>query len=275
MKDQAYNEQIRNINLVLSGSGALYPAHVGAVCALYNLGFRFKAVSASSGGAVIGSAIACRTSLSRLKRLTINYDPWPKLIRQIRWPFKSWGFYSNQKVQDLVAKICGTTTFSEATIPISIVATQVLPFYQRVMFNSKQTPNLKLTEAVQITTAIPILFEPIKFDSRTFIDGTFTDSLPIDPFKEDFENTIALQIKVKSKESPQGFWDFVKTCISLVITSQDMSFVPEKLTLITINIYQHISPIRFFMGRKDRQILFDIGYNSVIDFYETKKNLSK
>lgn len=270
MKDQPHKRTTQNVNLVLSGSGALYPAHVGAVCALHDLGFRFKAVSASSGGAVIASAIACKTSLNRLKRLTINYDPWPKLIRHIQLPFKKWGFFSNKKVQELVSKICGNTTFEQTDIPIYIIATQVLPYYKRIILNSKEVPNLTLAEAVQITTAIPILFEPIRLEDKTLIDGTFTDNLPIEPFKEDFKNTIALQIKVKSKESPQGFWEFLKTCLSLIIASQDLSFIPENLTVIPINIYEHISPLKFFMKRKDRKTLFDIGYNSVINFYNLK-----
>ena len=257
----------KEVNLVLSGSGALYPTHVGAVCALHHLGFTFKAVSASSGGAIVAAAIASETSFNRLKRLTIDYDPWPRLIRKIQWPHKTWGFFSNKKVQLLVAKICGTESFSDAKIPIHIVATQVQPYHQKVILNKTNTPNMSLAQAVQITTAIPILFEPVRVDNKTFIDGTFTDSLPIEVFKEDFANTIALQIKVKSKETPNSFWEFLKICMSLIIASPDPSFVPNELTLIPLNVYDHISPLRFFMSRKDKKRLFDIGYNSVINFY--------
>lgn len=257
----------REINLVLSGSGALYPVHVGAVCALHHLGFTFKAVSASSGGAVVASAIASKTSFNRLKRLVIDYDPWPRLIRKIQWPHKTWGFFSNRKVQTLVGRICGDSTFKQVDIPIHIVATQVQPYFKRIFLNREFSPDMTLAQAVQISTAIPVLFEPIIIDDKTFIDGTFTDSLPIEVFKNDFTNTIALQIKVKSKESPQSFWEFLKVCLSLIIASPDLSYVPDDLVLIPLNIYDQVSPLKFFMSRKDRQRLFDIGYNSVINFF--------
>jgi NTE family protein len=263
----------KRVNLVLSGTGALYPAHAGAVQALLDLGYSFKAVSGTSGGAILALAIASQHDFNRTRRILIDYDPWPRLMEKFTLPFKNgWGFYDNQACLQMYDWLGGNITFKDVPIPIHIVATQVVPKYKRFIFNKENTPDLTLSEAVRISSAIPILFKSITIDGKILTDGTFADNLYIEPFEDDFENTIALELNVCSTSSPRSFWEYVKLSLSMLITGQGSGkYSPKGLTFIPLNIYQYMTPLRFRLSRNDRKKLYNAGYQAVIQYFEGVK----
>lgn len=259
----------KKINLVLSGTGALYPAHAGAVCALIDQGFEFKALAGTSGGAIIATAIAGGTSRDRLKRIMIDYNPWPKFFKKFKWPFQTgWGFYSNKPSIKMFDRLGGTKTFEEAHLPVYIIATQILPTHEKVIFSKETSPKLTLSEAAQISSSLPILFQATSYKGRTLIDGTFADNLYVKPFEDDFENTIAINLHVRSIQRPKTFLEFVRLCLSMIQTGQGIgSYTPPKLTVISIEIYNYTTPLRFRLSRKDRASLFEEGYNAVARYF--------
>lgn len=255
--------QSKKINLVLSGTGAFYPVHAGALIALLELGFEVKAISATSGGAIIAACLAGQGNLRKMKRMIVDYNPWSILLKKAQWKLDSnWGIYDNTATERLVSRMGGDFTFKEASIPVSIIATQVLPTFDRVVFNGDYTPDMKLSYAAQISSTIPILFQPIYFRDKTLIDGSFIDNLHIESFKDDFKNTIAIGVKVRALSDPKTFWQYLKYCASMLFTDGS-HYMPEDITYIPINIYDHFSPLKFDLTRADRLRLFNIGYDSI------------
>lgn len=259
----------KKINLVLSGTGALYPAHAGAVCALIDQGYEFKAIAGTSGGAIIATALAGGTSRDRMKRMLIDFNPWPRLFKKFTSPFqKGWGFYNNKAAERMCDRLGGNIKFSELKIPIYIVATQILPSHERVVFNAETSPDLTLSQAARISSALPILFQSISYKGKTLIDGTFADNLYIEPFEDDFDNTIAINLNVKSVQRPRTFWEFVKLCLSMIQTGQGTgTYTPNNLTVIPIEICNYTTPLRFRLSRRDRANLFEAGYNAVMKHF--------
>ena len=256
----------KQINLVLSGTGAMYPVHAGAVCALMDLGYTFKALSGTSGGAIIATAIAGGVSRDRLKRSVIDYNPWRILFKNPQFPFgKGWGVYNNKPIETILDRFGGDITFEQSPIPINIIATQLIPTYSKFLFNKMNTPDVSLSEACRISSTIPILFQAIKYKGSTFIDGTFADNLHIDPYRNEFENTIAICVKVRSMANPNTFWQYLKSCLSMIITGQGAyNYIPDNLTFIPIDIHNYTVPLKFNLSRKDRHKLFEAGYNAVM-----------
>lgn len=257
----------KHINLVLSGTGALYPAQVGAICALMDLGYSFKALSGTSGGAIMAAAVATGITKDRLRRIIIDYNPWSLLFKKPD-PFFSpgWGIYDNYPLEMIINHMTRKEqTFESCPIPLHIVATQLAPSYNRVVFNKHSSPDMSLSTACRISSAIPILFKAIKYKGATLIDGTFVDNLHLEPFKSDFDHTIAITVKIRSIGNPQTFWQYVKSCLSMLITDQSLPpFLPDNLTLIPIDVYDYIVPLKFNLSRGDKIKLYDIGYNTVM-----------
>lgn len=267
-------QKSKYINLVLSSTGSLYPALVGGVYALMEQGYTFKAISGTSGGAIIGISLATDISKERLKRLFIDYNPWPKLLTKISHPFSGrWGFFNSQDASSsLFEKLGGNITFRELKKPLYIVATQVLPFYDKFIFCKETTPDIKIAEAARISSAIPILFTSIVHQGKTLVDGSLTDNLHIRPFEEEFDQTIALSLEVVPHKGPKSFWQFISSSLSLWLSGQgSSSYTPKGLTFIPINLHDFSSPISLSFSRNQKIQLFDLGYNSVINYLKDTK----
>ena len=257
----------KNINLVLSGTGALYPVHVGAVCALKDMGYNIKAIAGTSGGAIVATAVAGGVSRDKLQRRFIDFNPWNFLFQDGNIFSKGWGIYSNEVLIRIMSRLGGDTTFAECTIPTTFVATRISPTYGTVIFSKETTPDLTLGEACRISSNIPILFKAIPFKGNLLIDGMFSDNLHIKPFEDDFENTIAIGVKVKTSNNPTSFWQYIKTCFSMLLTGQgEGSYIPKNLTFIPVDIHDYITPMKFSLSRTDRKRLFDTGYNAVVKY---------
>jgi len=261
----------KKINLVLSGTGAFYPVHAGALIALLELGYEVKAISATSGGAIVAACLAGQCNLRKMKRMIVNYNPWSILLKNAQWKFDAnWGFYDNTATERLVYRMGGDVSFKDASIPVTIIATQVLPTFDRIIFNRDTVPDMMLSRAAQISSTIPILFQPIHFEDKTLIDGSFIDNLHIESFKDDFKNTIAIGVKVRALSDPKTFWQYLKYCGSMLLADQGTHYIPEDLTYIPINIYDHFSPLKFDLTRADRLKLFNIGYDAIKNNLELK-----
>jgi predicted acylesterase/phospholipase RssA len=256
----------KHINLVLSSTGALYPVHAGAACALMDLGYTFKGFSSTSGGAIIATALASGISRDRLKRMVVDYNPWRIIFKNPSNPFnKGWGIYDNTPVEGIVDRLGGQMTFEQSPIPIHIVATQLLPIFREVVLSKDVSPELTLSQACRLSSTIPILFKVASYKGASLIDGTFADNLHVQPFRQDFENTIAITINIRSVAHPKTFWQYIKSCLSLVLSGQgSWTYVPDNLTLIPIDVYDYITPLKFNLSRRDRIRLFDTGYNAII-----------
>ena len=65
----------RNIKLVLSGSGTLYPVFVGAIKRLIKKGHQVQAICGTSGGAIVAAAIAGGMPIEDLEKLVKRLLP--------------------------------------------------------------------------------------------------------------------------------------------------------------------------------------------------------
>lgn len=55
-------------------------------------------------------------------------------------------------------------------------------------------PEMPLYIAMRMTTSIPLLYPPIKYNDKLYIDGGLTDNFPIDYVKENLSETIGINI---------------------------------------------------------------------------------
>ena len=115
------------IKLVLSGSGTLYPVHVGALIRLAEAGYEFEEICGTSGGSIVAAALAS------------GYKPNHELVNLIKktLPHKNnlahmsllnlitkLGLINGDKIERLLEKYL-VPTLGEATMPIHIVTTNV------------------------------------------------------------------------------------------------------------------------------------------------------
>jgi len=64
-------------------------------------------------------------------------------------------------------------------------------------FSHKTYPNMKVLDAVRISISIPLIFTPVRFEGKIFVDGACIDNFPIHLFKDKIERVIGIYVTEK------------------------------------------------------------------------------
>jgi NTE family protein len=129
------------------------------------------------------------------------------------------------------------------------------------------TPNLKISTAVNMSSAIPILCSPVTYNNNLYIDGGCLNNYPIDIFKNNLDNVIGIHL-----------YDTVTTCKITNLENYLINTIrimfnnfckknADGYENYTINIEAITDFIDYNISdNKRKKQLFDIGYNKAIEF---------
>ncbi len=160
------------VALALSGGGARCVAQLGYLEILYDLGIYPEAIAGSSGGAIIGAFLAQGHSPKECLELVKTF-PFSKISFNL---FRGSLFDLGPFYEEL--KALGLGTFEELPIPFFATATE----YKSGMTYYLHKGDLAL--GVLASSALIPIFAPITIGNSRYIDGGFTDNLPLSPLKE-------------------------------------------------------------------------------------------
>lgn len=176
-------------NLVLSGSAALYPAHLGACQALYETVFRDKlpeAIVATSGGALVGAFLSSgqkpREGLPLLQRvlpmkhIRPNWAGfWDKLLRR---KHKRLGKFTLDGIERCLERHV-PKQFCNTKIPLYVTATD-LAHNELIIFDPGRTPTVSVAWAACTSSSMPGLFALRPWEGRALTDGGLLNNYPVD-----------------------------------------------------------------------------------------------
>jgi len=175
MDAQGTRAQTRpGIGLALGG-GVIYTiAGIGVFRVLEEAGMPISAVSGTSGGAIIGSAIAAGLTAAEIERVA----------RKLRWTQLAWpipgrlGLLNGSPISRFVERLTGCRDISELRIPFTAVCADVTTG-EEVRFTDGP-----LGMAVQGSCCIPGLFQPVCWEHRLLVDGGIVDNVPVEAVRE-------------------------------------------------------------------------------------------
>jgi len=159
---------------VAFGGGVVYSiAGVGVACALVEAGIPVVAVAGTSGGALVGAAVAAGMRPWELREIGLDMD-WSDLVRFT--PGKM-GLLNGEPIASFVENTTGCRTFEELRMPFTAVATDLLRG-EEIRFTTGP-----LGLAVQSSCAIPGLFQPVKSGEMLLVDGGISANLPAEALR--------------------------------------------------------------------------------------------
>ncbi|MBN2057562.1 MAG: patatin-like phospholipase family protein [Candidatus Saganbacteria bacterium] len=164
----------KKIGLVLGGGIARGIAHIGVLKVIERYKIPIEYISATSSGALIGSAYAAGMEVRLIEEIGLRIS-WGRIIRLAL--FKP-GLISDQGVKDLVRKYIGELEFSQLKIPLSVVATD-LKSARPIIFSKGD-----LAKAVAASSAFPGLFSPEEINHHLVVDGAITYNLPVQTVRD-------------------------------------------------------------------------------------------
>lgn len=243
---------MKKIGLVLSGGGARTIAHLGVIKALEEEGIEFHHMSGTSAGALIAALYAGG----------LNPDEIFSLLVKLRiWSFASpvipkRGLLGMNNAEKLLQEHLPVKTFEELQIPICVSATD-LNSGKSVCFSQGD-----LVKPLLASCCIPVLFNPVKYEGRSYIDGGILNNLPVDLIKDKVDFVIALHSNpVDPDFKPAGVKSVIERTLMMAITCNvypkrqlcDVFIEPEELRTYKVLEFNKAEEI------------FDIGYKYAID----------
>jgi len=285
---EGVHHQLPFRNLVFKGGGMKGAAYIGVLEVLDSAGVldQVERVAGSSSGAITATLLSLRRDLPETLQLieTIDYSRVPQrrqagstavvpLLKSVDLPalgelssdvesanrlIRRFGWYSSSYVytwiQEIIARCNhgnGRATFAEfrqqGFRELYIVASN-LSRRRPEVFSARHTPDTAVADAVRLSMSIPLFFEALQFDGKTFgrgdyyVDGGVFDNYPIQLFDEaqyagssrHFHNGINWETlgcylypfrKDADPEPIQGLMSYMKAVVSSLYTVHQVAAV--------------------------------------------------
>lgn len=197
------------ISLVLGGGGARGYAHIGIIEELKTRGFEIKSISGTSMGAVIGGLEACN-ALDEYKKWVTSLD-FLDIFKFLKSPFKLDGNKIFEKIREIVGE---DVNIEDLKIKYTAVATDLTK--KREVWLQKGN----IYKAMQASSAIPGVFDPVVINKRVLVDGGVLNLMPIAPVMSDMNDLIV--------------------AVDLYAPEREIEFKPSKKAINTQNILEDI-----------------------------------
>ena len=178
-------DNIENVHvaLVLGGGGARGIAHAGVIEILEAHHIPVDLIVGSSAGSIIGALYADEPCAMSLKEKVINLRKadlldlsWYSGVKML-WGYMT-GPVEGYALKRFLKKTMRSTAFSELKIPLAVVATEV---DSGKTFIIRSGP---LDSALHASSAIPMMFSPVRLYGRTLVDGGVASPVPVEVAKQ-------------------------------------------------------------------------------------------
>ncbi len=186
------------VGVALSGGGARGIAHLGVLQALDDMGVQIQAISGTSSGAIAGAFYAGGMPPKEVLDLIIKTS----LYKFLRPAISRTGLLKIQQLRRLFEKHLPQTSFQGLQRELTVVATDI------VKGQSAYFKEGNLIDSVLASCCMPVIFDPIKIEGISYIDGGILNNLPIEPLQQTCDivigshcNPVDANFKVKNAKA--------------------------------------------------------------------------
>lgn len=134
-------------------------------------------------------------------------------------------------------------------------------------FSYETTPNMRLWEAIRISTCFPIYFEAYRYNGYLYADGGISNNYPIDYFHNSIEETLGIVLKHDDKNSREEIDNFEKYIISLLkcITQSTQNIMETQYKKYTVTLDIPYSFLNLDISDIAKKANIEAGYTQFID----------
>jgi NTE family protein len=264
---------------IFSGGGTKLSAHIGILDAINTLNIEFQHIVGVSGGSIISSLYCTDMPLKDIKKLAIEtnfkqFRGFSLLTLLLQGGLSSGDAFERWMDEKLQGK-----TFKDIPKDLHILATDVNGGGP-IVFNKKTSPDLKISKAVRFSMSIPIFFSFKSYKDHVLVDGAI---LSEDAIFNDWagDGTPIICFRLKSdqvtdkpfKKSWLPIVQYVMMLIRTFMTAMSREYVHDQYWKNTIIIKTgKLSPVDFNMSVQEKETLYDIGYQTALEFIPKRLN---
>jgi predicted acylesterase/phospholipase RssA len=154
-----------------------------------------------------------------------------------------------------------------------IITGSCISEYKCYYFSIDTFPDLSIFEALTISTSIPIMFKPITFENKLFVDGAVYDNYPIQHATKHYKLNDILGILILMDYCHEPTIQSIDKYLLVLFKSIDIKF-----NYLPIQLYGEFTisiPIKETINTYDEETIRDlinIGYESISSYYKNNKN---
>lgn len=201
----------RSLGVALGSGSAHGLAHIGVMRALAQAGLRPDVIAGTSAGAIAGVLFAAGLAPAAIEAVARGLD-WRSSGR-LTWPAK--GLMSNAPLQRRIDQAVGHRRIEELPTRFGAVASNAMDGSRVLLRSGAVGP------AIGASSSVPVIFEPVRVDGLTLIDGSLTEPVPVDSARAmgaDF--VIAVDIAYRPHdERPAGMSDMAFQAMHILINA--------------------------------------------------------
>lgn len=274
---------------VIFGGGAIRGvAYIGAVNALKEYNVEIGTLAGSSVGAVFAGLLAAGYDNDELKELflNVNFD----LFRDIHFglgkefALSKGGVFLDWLRELIEKKYYGENykkgenkpvTFGDLEKELVVITTDLTNFKCKE-FSKKETPDFEVAKAIRISSTMPGLMPPYKYEDSELVDGDLQKSWPLWKLSDTLnnENDRILEFRLEGDYAGKGknainFINTVYSCVTSVATNfiVDLYGQKDKYDYVTLNTGEVVI-VDFNQPKDKREHLIKIGYEQTKDYFE-------
>lgn len=206
--------QSNKFSLVLSGGGALGIAELGVISDLEKENLSPSEIIGTSMGSIVGACVSIGMKEKEIYELFVEFS---NVFNWVKFSFFGNSIIKSKKIEDILNNIFFDMKMKDTKIPLKIIATNILNGTIKV-FSSGD--DIKITDAVLASMAIPGIFEEKEINGIIYSDGFLCENLGINQAR--YENVLAVDVLGKNSFEKQMPDNFFKTSNVLEMFEKSM-----------------------------------------------------
>ncbi|BDV44784.1 phospholipase [Geotalea uraniireducens] len=273
---------IEPITLLLVGGGIRFPAFIGALQAVEQMGVPIRRIIGASTGAIVAALYAAGFSPDDIQRLLLETDTGRFRDFKPRGLLRGMGFCAGDVLEQWLDERLGGRTLGEAgRVPLGLVATDILNHSPHLL-TADSCPGLKISTAVRFSAGIPLVFTWKKFVNRgrehIFIDGSLMANVVETQCAETGRTlvikTFSRRSMGSSGSSTLTFRRYGADLLTIFSHAMDREFLKGGRWRDTITIHcGSVAPISFSLSDEEKAFLFEQGYQQTVKYLRYKWGL--
>ncbi len=267
------------VTLMFLGGGSRYPAFIGALKAVEELGIPVGRIIGASSGSVVAALYAAGLSPEEIHRLSLETDIGAFRDFSARGALAGMGVCRGDALERwLDEKLGGKRLGDGFRIPLAVIATDILNHTPHLLCGDNH-PDLKVSAAVRFSMGIPLVFAWKRYSHRgrdhVFIDGSLMAGV-IETQCSDAGRTLTIKTFAKRSlnrpaSSVLSLRRYGADLLSIFYGAMDREFLKGGRWKDTITIHcGTVSPLTFALGSAEKEFLFEQGYHQVAKYLRYK-----
>ena len=270
-------------HLVISGGGMKGYIALGSLISInnyYNLN-KFKSYIGTSVGSLLCFLLSIGYTVEEAKQIFINIDITDYLVPDLLNIINVYGICSTENVKKILMSVgkqknipydCTFKEHYKITKKKLVITGSNINTQKTEIFSKDKTPNMSIYTALLISIALPLLFQPIKYNGFFYVDGGTYLNYPIE-ISDDINQTLGIILGMSRTENINDFMKY----IGVLMGGQGDSFnLYNKYKDRTIDLsIIDVNSINFDYNMLEKHNMLTQGYEETEKFFLNKFRLMK